>query len=730
MPFFGVSFVLFFCGFSFFEVVLAAPGPSHFSANRNWFRERDAYADGDKYLLGVGKADVTGPVVEIGMMGYAALDQKGTGLRQRIFSRAFIVASEAAPDERFVYVIADLQSGDTAIRHGVLDKLEILYPGVYTQNNLALVGTHSHSGPGAWLNYLLPQVTTLGFDSQSYTAIVEGVVRSIQRAHESLTPGYLSLSKGLVEGANVNRSPYAYEANPADERESYEDVGGEVDKEMTVLSFTKEDGTPIGLLNWFPVHGTSLYNNNTLIAGDNKGLAALLLEKDFGGSFVAGFSQANVGDTSPNTLGPVCQDTGLSCKYEDSTCDGKSQQCMGRGPAFQISDTESCRIIGEKQYLSAKSIHENSPKTSISGDVRSFHTFVDFGAPYTFTLKNGTEKTTCKAALGFSFAAGTTDGPGAFDFTQNDPDQPSNPFWLLVRDLLKAPSEEQVRCHGPKPILLNVGEMTAPYAWSPNIVDVQLFRVGQLAIIISPGETTTMSGRRWKKAVADELDARGIVNKDESWVVIGGPANSYTHYIATPEEYGIQRYEGASTLYGQFTLDAYISLSETYIPYLASAPPSDPIPAGPSPPINTNNSISLITGVAYDNHPIGKDFGVVLTDVSGGEYYAGTEVKVVFVGANPRNNLRLDGTFAAVERYADAATGKWEQVRDDTDWNLVYEWKRTEELTGQSEVTVSWTVENGTEAGQYRIRYYGDSKALFGGGITSFEGVSGLFNVV
>lgn len=215
------------------------------------------------------------------------------------------------------------------------------------------------------------------------------------------------------------------------------------------------------------MHGTSLYNNNTLISGDNKGLAALLFEKSMHCSFVAGFSQANVGDTSPNTEGPICQDTGLPCKYEDSTCDGKTQQCMGRGPAFRISDTESCRIIAEKQYHGAKKIYWEAPKTPVEGDggiVRSFHTFVDFGN-YTFRLPNGTTKKTCKAALGFSFAAGTTDGPGAFDFTQNDPGSRRNPFWLLVRNLLRPPSDEQVECHRPKPILLDVGEMEDPYQW-------------------------------------------------------------------------------------------------------------------------------------------------------------------------------------------------------------------------------------------------------------------------
>ncbi|KAG0641458.1 Neutral/alkaline nonlysosomal ceramidase [Tuber brumale] len=454
-----------------------------------------------------------------------------------------------------------------------------------------------------------------------------------------------------------------------------------------------------------------------------------MLEKDIGGSFVAGFSQSNVGDTSPNTEGPICQDTGLPCKYEDSTCGGKNQQCMGRGPAFRISDTESCRIIGEKQYLGAKAIYHSTDKASVAGDggaVRSFHTFVDF-SNYTFQLSNGTTKRTCKAALGFSFAAGTTDGPGAFDFTQNDPGAPSNPFWLLVRNFLREPSKDQAECHKPKPILLDVGEMDKPYPWAPNIVDVQMFRVGQLAIIISPGEATTMSGRRWKKAVAEELNSTGIIGSGDSWIVLGGPANSYTHYIATPEEYAVQRYEGASTLYGQFTLGAYISLYKKYIPYLGATPPSIPIPPGPSPPINTNTSISLINGVAHDSPRLGKNFGDVLTDVASIPYSSGSLVKVVFVGANPRNNLRLGGTYAAVEKRRNGGT--WSRIRDDTDWGLIYQWKRTEGLSGQSEVTISWAIEQGTPAGQYRIKYYGDSKRPITGKITAFEGTSGTFNI-
>lgn len=43
-------------------------------------------------------------------------------------------------------------------------------------------------------------------------------------------------------------------------------------------------------------------------------------------------------------------------------------------------------------------------------------------------------------------------------------------------------------------------------------------------------------------------------------LVIAGLTNTYSSYITTFEEYGVQRYEGASTIYGPHTLDAYIQV--------------------------------------------------------------------------------------------------------------------------------------------------------------------------
>ena len=50
-------------------------------------------------------------------------------------------------------------------------------------------------------------------------------------------------------------------------------------------------------------------------------------------------------------------------------------------------------------------------------------------------------------------------------------------------------------------------------------------------------------------AIRTNLISQGVIGED-AYVVVAGPANTYAHYVATPEEYGIQRYEGASTIFG------------------------------------------------------------------------------------------------------------------------------------------------------------------------------------
>ena len=66
----------------------------------------------------------------------------------------------------------------------------------------------------------------------------------------------------------------------------------------------------------------------------------------------------------------------------------------------------------------------------------------------------------------------------------------TNLFWKFVRDILHKPTQEQIDCHAPKPILLDTGYVDIPYPWQPSILPLQLLRVGQLVIIGVPAEFT------------------------------------------------------------------------------------------------------------------------------------------------------------------------------------------------------------------------------------------------
>ena len=104
--------------------------------------------------------------------------------------------------------------------------------------------------------------------------------------------------------------------------------------------------------------------------------------------------------------------------------------------------------------------------------------------------------------------------------------------------------------HMPKPIVLSPGLLAPPII--PNILPIQILKIGNLVITGVPGELTTMAGRRLKKTVLDELKGSGADH-----LALATYANDYSQYITTREEYIMQHYEGASTLFGPHTLRAY-----------------------------------------------------------------------------------------------------------------------------------------------------------------------------
>ena len=82
----------------------------------------------------------------------------------------------------------------------------------------------------------------------------------------------------------------------------------------------------------------------------------------FQGPFVAAFASANLGDVSPNIKGAKCIDTGKDCDLYQSTCEGRTQNCIAFGPGNTMK--ESTYIIGDRQFQEAKVSGYKDPKIS------------------------------------------------------------------------------------------------------------------------------------------------------------------------------------------------------------------------------------------------------------------------------------------------------------------------------------------------------------------------------
>nr|CAN64196.1 hypothetical protein VITISV_014337 [Vitis vinifera] len=299
-----------------------------------------------------------------------------------------------------------------------------------------------------------------------------------------------------------------------------------------------------------------------------------------------------------------------------------------------------------------------------------------------------------------------------------------NVFWSFVRNLLKTPNKEQIECHLPKPILLDTGEMKDPYDWAPSILPVQILRIGQLVILSVPGEFTTMAGRRLRDAVKSVLYAGGSDLDSNVHIVIAGLANTYSQYVTTFEEYQVQRYEGASTLYGPHTLSAYIQEFEK----LAMAIVRDEqVAPGPQPPDLLQRQISLLPPVILDITPPGVNFGDIKTDVPPRAIFRKRDiVTVTFWSASPRNDLMTEGTFALVEILHNQE--RWVPAYDDDDFCLRFKWARSSKLSPLSHATIEWRVPESAVLGVYRMTHFGASKNIFGS-IRHFTGSSSAFIV-
>ena len=112
-------------------------------------------------------------------MGFAKRGQNTKGIHIRQYSRAFVFEQD---DNRNVFVSADCAMMSQLVKKQVIQNLHDKHKipeKIYTADNVVLSATHTHSGPGGYLQYVLFQASTQGFVEQTFDAMVNGITKVI-----------------------------------------------------------------------------------------------------------------------------------------------------------------------------------------------------------------------------------------------------------------------------------------------------------------------------------------------------------------------------------------------------------------------------------------------------------------------------------------------------------------------------------------------------------------------
>ncbi|MGD8909042.1 MAG: neutral/alkaline non-lysosomal ceramidase N-terminal domain-containing protein [Chromatiales bacterium] len=711
----------------------------------------------DTYNIGAAKVDITGPFVS-SSTGYNSPGDEMSGLAMRLYSRTFVIEQPGVG--LVALVTADQLHMYQSVKLGVIKKLkEDGYSDLFNEKNVLVAATHTHAASSniSWYTLFNLFNGVSGFDELHYNTVVTGITQSIIDAYDNRRAATIKFAEGKVSGGSYNRSTLAYKQNM-----DADDYSSSVDENMRLLRFDAIDGTPIGLLNWFGVHGTSLDIDNRRIHGDNKGWAAYRFEKTQGGDFVAAFAQGPVGDSSPNYPNP-----------DDVTL-----------PFFRpveldsnLDDMENPIVAGSLQYQAALSLYNGATVlVPVSLDFR--HTYVDFNRvsiqsdyvgkyymPWDTEADTGSYST-CIGVIGAGFLAGDEEGAPVnyaaegvikneyidedgqwvqhkFDFNSLDTGGITDflgAIWPLAQVALQ--TNQYDVCHKEKFALLPVGKVDDFWFPNPNVpfvpvnIPLQIIRLGNMAIMGTPFETSTMTGRRLRQSIASTLASAGI-----DQIILADMVNSYGQYLVTREEYAAQHYEGSFAIYGPWASAAVNQELDRLAADLVAGKSSV---AGQAPPDLSSQQfieteISSI-GVVTD----GGTFGEVLSDAQTSYSALHDKVQVQFRGAHPRTILekKLDGDL---EDYYDPATytfleiqkksgESWVTIATDTDPYTSFDWEREggkSNLSDLSVATVTWLVRN-QEPGAYRIKYNGLAKRwlLFFTIYESFVGYSTEFELL
>ena len=475
----------------------------------------------DHLLAGAATVDIT-PPPGMPKAGYSSNAHTGDGFRSRIRARITHLRCGRAS---MALVQLDLLGGSSVLQHLVATRIAEVTD--IPLAGLMIGATHTHAGPGQFNGtdfYNQFASNRPGFDPAWAEFLVERISAGVIEAYETRRPARLAVGTCEVWGLTRNRSldPYVKNDTVSDKRTEPQRKFSAINPELHLIRVDAErrdaagkpDGfEPLSAAVVFSVHGTGISQH---VCEYNADLWAYLvdelghqIETDRGSRGVVGAQEGSHADVAPAIL------PGRAGHLE--------AERLGRG-------------IGREAAELYRSLDDE-----LSDDVPLGYAFREIDLDVSNTIDGITIAD--HPAIGAALTAGAKENPTPVlhlipPFRSGTPKPIGN----------KGP-------HGDKWILFGqkLQGRAFPRRMFPRVLPVQILRIGSMAILGMAFEVTVESGTRFVAAAERGQLGADVQGPPIERYVVSSVTNEYSGYVATPEEYARQYYEGGHTLYGPNT---------------------------------------------------------------------------------------------------------------------------------------------------------------------------------
>lgn len=464
-------------------------------------------------MAGIIQTDIT-PPIGVPKFGYSAWARPSDGFRTRLKARVFYLQQPGQTP--LALVTLDLGAGSRVLHHRVA---ELIAPHTdVPAHGLSLLVTHTHSGPGQYLDsdfYNVFGSDLPGFDPQLTEFLSQRIADAVIQAYRQRRAARFATGSTEIRGFTRNRSLPAWARNfDLPESALTEDLAYQaVNPTLTMLriDLAGDDDRyhPAGALTAFSIHGTAIpaftrpWHADVWhwLAEDMAGHIARHHDTPF--TPVHGAFQATHADNTP--------------AWRDGQRGDREAERIGRGLAGH-----AFRLF---QQL---------------GDNLDEHLQLAVGARELdlLTLDADARAGLCERAITGAATVGAAKGDEVF---------PISWLPLIQRGWPKRWFNDN--CHGAKHWMLSRLQLLLAAERFPHQALIQVVRINDIVLVNLPWEVTFESGNRIRDAVRAALPAG-------PWrIEISSLANGFFGYATTPEEYSLQYYEGGHTLYGPHTVD-------------------------------------------------------------------------------------------------------------------------------------------------------------------------------